>query len=63
MENLNIILKCIAVVFIAIGVICIYDARKLTEKFFSKKDINSVTRMFKIIGAVISIVGCAIILF
>lgn len=63
MEMLNNILNCIGIIVIAIGVICIYDARKLTNKFFSVSDTNTATRTFKIIGFIVSIIGSAILIF
>ena len=33
----------LGIIFVAIGVICIYDGRKLTKKLFSFQDINEGT--------------------
>lgn len=63
MEIINNILNCIGILIIAIGVICIYDARKLTNKFFSTSDTNNATKTLKIVGFIISLIGCAIFLF
>lgn len=54
MEN---ILKVIGLFIIAIGIVCIYDARKLTRKFFSTSDINSAVRTLKIAGFGVSLIG------
>lgn len=62
MDNLNIILKFIAFIIMAIGIISIYDARKITLKFFSSNDTNSVTRIMKIVGLFIFLMGCVIFL-
>lgn len=62
MEMLNNILNCIGIIIIAIGVVCIFDARNLTRKFFSTSDTNSATKTFKIIGFIVSMIGCAIFL-
>lgn len=61
MEIFNIIIKIISFIIIAIGVIMIYDARKLSEKWFSFGDRNLVVKILKIIGFVVSIVGTLII--
>ena len=63
MEILHIILKCIGAIFMAIAVACIYDARKLTQKFFGTSDINSATRTFKIVGTLIFLLGGAMVIW
>ncbi len=59
MEN---ILKLIGIIIMAVGVVCIYDARKLTKRFFSSSDINDATKTFKIVGFVITIIGSALVI-
>lgn len=54
MEN---ILKLIGLVIMAVGIVCIYDARKLTKSFFSTSDTNTAARTMKIVGFVVSVVG------
>lgn len=51
----------LGLIFIVIGVICIYDARILTKKLFSFQDINEGTKTLKIFGFIISILGLGII--
>ena len=53
------VLMCI--IFVAIGVISIFDARKLTKKLFSFQDVNEGTKYLKIFGFVISILGLCVI--
>ena len=60
MEN---ILKLIGVIIIALGIVCIYDARKLTKRFFSSSDTNGATRTFKIVGFIVSIIGSVLVIF
>lgn len=60
---LKIILKLIGLVFILIGVIMIYDARILTEKFFSFGDQNEASTGFKILGFTLFIIGGLIMTF
>ena len=55
-------LKVAGLIIIAIGIICIYDARKITKKFFSKSDINSAVKSFKIVGFMISIIGSVLVI-
>ena len=62
MEMFNNILDIIGIIIIAIGVVCVYDARNLTKKFFSTSDTNSATKTFKIVGFIISMIGSGIFL-
>lgn len=57
MEMFNNVLNLIGIIILAIGVVCVYDARNLTKKFFSSSDTNSATKTFKIVGFIISIIG------
>ena len=58
---LQIIVKLIGVIIILVGVVFIYDARILTKKLFGFGDQNEATGGFKILGAMLSIVGGLII--
>ena len=62
MEVFNNILNLIGIIIIAIGVLCVYDARNLTKQFFSSSDINIATKTFKIVGFIIFIIGSGIFL-
>jgi len=62
MEMFNNVLDLIGIIILAIGVVCVYDARNLTKKFFSSSDTNSATKTFKIVGLIISIIGSGIFL-
>ena len=48
-------------IFTTIGIISIYDARKLTKKLFSFQDINEGTKALKIFGLIISLIGLSIV--
>lgn len=61
MNMLNTILNLIGIIVMAIGAVCVYDARKLTKKFFSSGDENVATRVFKIVGLVVFLIGCALV--
>ena len=62
MEVFNNVLNLIGIIIIALGVVCVYDARNLTKKFFSSSDTNSATKTFKILGFIIFIIGSGIFL-
>ncbi len=62
MDLFNNILNCIGIIVISIGIVFIYDARSLTEKFFSTTDINRSTKTLKIVGFVMSIIGSSVFL-
>lgn len=61
--GLEIVLKLIGVIIIAIGITSIYDARRITNKFFSTSDTNTATRNLKIVGFIIALIGSAIFIF
>lgn len=56
------VLDLIGLIIIAVGIVCVYDARKLTKKFFSTSDVNESARTVKIVGFVVSIIGGMLIL-
>ena len=53
----KIILKIIGLTLVSVGVILIYDARKITKKTFSFGDQNEATLGLKIVGFLLSISG------
>ena len=55
--------KLIGIIIIAIGIEIVYDARKLVEKFFNTRDINTATRKLKIAGSVVAVLGSALVIF
>ena len=59
----QIILRLIGVIILLIGVVLVYDARIITKKVFDFGDQNEATSGFKILGAIVAIVGGLIILF
>lgn len=63
MENLEIIIRIIGYILLAIGVVLIFDARKITKNRFSFGDRNESTKILKVVGFIISIIGVLIILF
>ena len=57
MEIVNLIGMLIAFILMMVGVICIYDARKLAKKYFSFHDQNEGAKWFKIGGFFVSMMG------
>lgn len=63
MEILKIISALISFVAIMLGVIMIFDARKLTKKWFSFHDQNEGSKWLKIGGFVLAIIGILVLYF
>lgn len=61
-EILALIINLIGVIISAIGIIFVFDARKLTEKWFSFGDKNDGTKIFKIVGFIMAIIGAIILM-
>ena len=59
----QIIFRLIGTVILLMGVVLVYDARIITKKVFDFGDQNEATSGFKILGALVAIVGGLIILF
>lgn len=55
-------LKLIGAIIALIGVIFIYDARKLTKKLFSFGDQNEGSMGMKITGLIFAIIGAVLLL-
>ena len=56
-------IKIILLILIAIGVIAIYDARKIAEKYFSTQDINRQALLLKVVGFLLSSISAIIYSF
>ena len=57
----KIILILLSTIIIAISVTIIYDARMIVKKMFSTNETNDTTKILKIVGFVITIIGMSII--
>ena len=57
----SIIFKIIGLLIVSGGVICVYDARLLTETWFGFGDQNEASSGFKILGFIISVLGALIV--
>lgn len=63
MEILKVISALISFIVIMIGVIMIFDARKLTKKWFSFHDQNEGSKWLKIGGFILAIIGILVLFF
>ena len=59
----KLILVAIGLFISMMGVIMLFDARLLTQKFFGFGDQNEATAGFKILGFIVAIVGGLIVFF
>ena len=55
------IICLISALIIMFGIVIIFDARTITKKYFSSGDENTVAKMLKVVGLVISLIGAGII--
>mgnify|MGYP001854815335 CR=1 FL=1 len=62
-DMLEMVLIVIGTLIALLGTIMVYDARKLTNKFFSFGDQNEATRGMKILGFFLAIIGALLIYF
>ena len=58
---MELVFTILGLIFTTIGIISIYDARKLTKTLFSFQDINEGTKALKIFGLIISLIGLSIV--
>lgn len=63
MEIVKIISMLIGFIIIMLGVIMIFDARKLTKKWFSFHEQNESTKWLKIGGLILFVIGMLILYF
>ena len=61
METIKLITAVIGFILMVLGTIMIYDARKLTKKWFSFHDQNEGSKGFKIVGFVFDIIGILLV--
>lgn len=59
----RVILLIIGLLIAILGIIMIFDARLLTQKFFGFGDQNEATAGFKIVGFMIAVIGGLIAFF
>ena len=60
---LQVIIRLIGVLMLLAGVILVYDARIIAKKVFDFGDQNEATSGFKILGAILAMVGGLIVFF
>lgn len=61
-ELVKMIVTIIGLIIMALGVICIFDARNLTKKWFSFGDRNDGAKTLKIVGFVMAVIGGIVII-
>ncbi|MCI8291570.1 MAG: hypothetical protein HFJ25_04930 [Clostridia bacterium] len=59
----QIILRIVAIILVAIGVVCIFDARVITKKIFSFGDQNEGSLGLKMLGFIIAMIGALMFYF
>ncbi len=59
----EIIIILIGVLISTVGVVMIYDARAIAKDRFSSNEINETTKMLKIVGFIVALIGALIIYF
>lgn len=62
MEIMKIIITILGYVLLAVSAILIFDAREITEKWFSFGDRNDAVKTMKIVGFALLIIGGVIII-
>ena len=60
---LKIVLMILGIILALVGVILVFDARRLTKKLFGFGDQNEATSGLKILGFVLAIIGTLILYF
>ncbi len=62
MPILKILIQIISLIVVTIGIVMIYDARKISKKWFSFGDRNSSVKILKIVGFILAIIGAIIVM-
>ena len=57
----KIILILLSTIIIAISVTTIYEARTIAQKMFSSNETNETTKVLKIVGFIVMLIGLGII--
>ena len=60
---MEITLTILGLIFALVGVVLIYDARKITKNRFSIQDINEGTKYLKIFGFILTLLGMGIMFY
>ena len=56
------ILFFVGIIIIAVGVTSIFDARKIATKHFNSGETNSATKMLKLAGFILFVIGAIMII-
>lgn len=57
------IINIIAAIILCIGVVCIFDARRIARKIFTMKNRNETTLLLKNVGVILVIISILIFLY
>lgn len=60
---MELFLVLVGAILLAIGVILIYDARLITQKYFSFGDQNEASLGLKMVGVIFTVIGGILLLF
>ncbi len=63
MDIIKLIITIVGIILMMLGTIMIYDARKLTTKWFSFYDKNEGSKWLKIGGFVLFVIGILVLYF
>ena len=61
--GIGLIINFVALLLCLVGVVMVYDARQITKRLFGFGDQNQAAWGLKILGFIISMIGCLIIYF
>ena len=61
--GIGLIINFVALLLCLVGVVMVYDARIITKRLFGFGDQNQAAWGLKILGFIISMIGCLIIYF
>lgn len=57
----KIILLLLGTIIVAIGAVMVFDARTITTKAFNSREINETTKIIKVVGFIVSLIGLGMI--
>ncbi len=60
---MEITLTIVGLIFALVGVVLIYDARKITKNRFSIQDINEGTKYLKVFGFILTLLGLGLMFY
>lgn len=61
MDKLHLIIKLMGILIMGISSVGVYDARKISKKFFGDANINATVRNLRLVGFLTFIIGCVLV--